>query len=120
MAEPRMRLRQKGQQFPSQDSTLLPTTSLPLTPNALLTIVPSRGTPLRLRRSRPPPEHNHSPRRNNHRLCNRDMPRSGFKRVLLAPPKDQSRRLQVGVEAGSEEVGQGDGDLHTGKSAQGE
>lgn len=54
----------------------------------------SRIPPRRLRR--PPPSsarHNRLPRRDPHRLHNRNMPLRRSQRVLLAAPENQSRRL---------------------------
>lgn len=116
MAEPRMRTRQKGQQFPTTDSkpAHLTSTSLPCAttfgPHGLSTstLTPplSRSPPNRLRRPRPPPQHRPGPRRDPNRLYNRNMPLRRAVSILLAPAEDQSRRLQMGAATRREETGE--------------
>lgn len=99
MAEPRARVRQKGQVFSSDDRKQhsIPSTSRKpsLTPN------PSLLPPRRLRR--PPatsPRHHHRPRLHPHRLHNRILPLRRAVRLLQPAPKDQKRRLQIRAAPG--------------------
>jgi len=105
MAEPRARVRQKGQVFSSDDRTSpIPSILPPKTPQTnQLTNPPSllsQLPPCSLRRpSTPPPRHNRHPRQHPNRLHNRNVPLRGALSLLLAPAEDQSRRFQIRSQA---------------------
>lgn len=95
----------------SPTQNVRPPSSLLLSSSIVLTITLSRRSPRSLWRYPTPPRDPHNPRRNNHRLHHRNLPQRRNLRILLASPKDQSRRFQMGVEKRCKEVGQSYGNL---------
>ena len=94
MAEPRARVRQKGQVFSSDDRKS--TTTTKITPRTYSNTISSIVPPSSLRRPpSTPTRHNQRPRRDSDRLHHRNLPLRRALCLLQPAPKDQIRRLQI-------------------------